>query len=205
MEFNYKILVQIGTKDGSDNFLNVVKESDPALVVLIEPNKENNNSILKNYEGIANVHLENVAITDKDYEVVTLVHPKKVRDIIYDSGKFSLLPMDDWGDDLVKIEAPGMAFMTLCSKYSLDHIDYLQIDTEGYDAEIIKSIDFLKVKINTIKYEQWNFSVDCFTRHGEKGKGYGRAGMAYIEKLLESKGYELRYMDYDIMAFYVGT
>ena len=91
--------------------------------------------------------------------------------------KFSLLPMDDWGNDFVEIEAPSMTFNDLCDKYEIRHIDFLQIDTEGYDAEIIKSIDFTKIKIDTIKYEIWHFPVECFKRHGEKGKEYGWAGM----------------------------
>lgn len=48
----------------------------------------------------------------------------------------------------------GMTFMELCEWYEITDIHYLQIDTEGYDAEIIKSIDFAKVNIDIIKYEQ---------------------------------------------------
>ena len=80
-------MVQIGTKDGADEFNKMVKESNPSMVILVEPNQENNEKIFRNYECIPNVYLENVAITAENCGIVKLVHPKKVGDVIYDSGK----------------------------------------------------------------------------------------------------------------------
>tara|TARA_B100001057_G_scaffold494043_1_gene589790 strand:+ start:1831 stop:2085 length:255 start_codon:yes stop_codon:yes gene_type:complete len=41
----------------------------------------------------------------------------------------------------------------LIKKYNIAEIEYLFIDTEGYDYKIIKSIDLNKIKINKIKFE----------------------------------------------------
>ena len=35
----------------------------------------------------------------------------------------------------------------------MNEIEYLFIDTEGYDYQIIQSIDFDRIKINKIKFE----------------------------------------------------
>ena len=192
--------IQIGTKDGNDEFNLKVLRDDPDRIIFVEPNREHNRSILRYYNRM-NFYIENVAITTGDLSEVTLVRPRHpVNGIDFDSGKFSLLPMDDWGDDFIRITVPAMTFNSLCSKYGITHVDYLQIDTEGYDAEIIKSINFDAVTIDCIKYEQWNFPPERFTRHGDKGQNYGIEGMRQVEKLLTSKGYRLEKLPYDIIA-----
>jgi len=194
--------IQIGTKDGNDDFNLKVRNEKPSLVILVEPNGEHYESIYSNYEDIGSlVYIEIVAITAEPANNVTLVRPAvPVNGIEFDSGKFSLLPMDDWGDDFVQLKVPALTFNQLCSKYGVRHVDYLQIDTEGYDSEIIKSINFDAVTIDCIKYEQWNFSPGRFTRHGDKGLNYGTEGMRQVEQLLTSKGYVLEKLPYDIIA-----
>lgn len=196
------VFIQIGTKDGNDEFNLIVRQEKPLIVILVEPNREHNADIFNNYEDVpSHIYLENVAITAEPEDNVTLVHPAvPINGIEYDSGKFSLLPMDDWGDRFVQLPAPGMTFERLCSKYGVTEIDFLQIDTEGYDSEIIKSIDFDRITIHKIKYEIWHFPIEKFTRHGEKGKQYGWAGMYAVEKLLKDRGYKLEYLPYDIIA-----
>jgi len=194
-----KVLVQIGTYNGGtveDDFDKIVKQSSPSKIVLVEPNALLNDLIWKNYAGVNNVFLENVAIIAEDEErVVQLVYPKNnvnevsVNGIHYGDHNFSLIPMDNWGNDFEILEVQGISFNRLCKKHGLTDIHLLQIDTEGYDAEIIKSIDFGKINIDIIKYEYWPFAENCFTRHGDKAKLYGRNGMVTVRILLESLGY----------------
>jgi hypothetical protein len=104
---------------------------------------------------------------------------------------FSILPLDNWGDHLDEIVAPAMTFMELCEKHDIKHIDFLQIDTEGYDAQIIKSIDFSKVDIDILKYERWEFPAEFFSRHGEDSVHYGSNGMREIEDILNKNNYTI--------------
>ena len=46
-----------------------------------------------------------------------------------------------------------LVFDDLVKKYNINEIEYLFVDTEGYDYKIIKSIDFNKIKINKVKFE----------------------------------------------------
>lgn len=196
-----KVLVQIGTYNGcnkDDGFVEIIKQSSPSKVILVEPNAELNDLIWKNYEAIDNIFLENVAIVKEENKgVVQLVYPKNnsggvsANGIHYGEHNFSLVPMDDWGNDLEVLETPSITFNELCEKYELTNIHYLQIDTEGYDAEIIRSIDFDKVNIDIIKYEYWPFDEKCFERHGEDAKLYGVSGMKAVEVLLTSLGYDV--------------
>jgi len=97
--------------------------------------------------------------------------------------------MNDWGnkDDMVKIKSKSITFDKICNIHNITNIDYLQIDTEGFDSEIIKMIDLSKLKINTIRFEKWGFKSDCFTRyHEEKANELGENGMKLcIDKLIK--------------------
>lgn len=192
-----KVFVQIGTYTGKDEFNKLVKKHAPSKVILVEPNKAMISRIENNYAGVNNVFLESVAITKTNKREVELVIPKNnvkgrsINGIRYKESHFSLLPMDDWGNDFIRIVTPSMTFNELCEKYEINDIHYLQIDTEGYDAEIIKSIDFDKINIDALKYEIWKFPADCFKRHGAKAELYGINGMEAAESLLKSLGYTL--------------
>jgi hypothetical protein len=114
--------------------------------------------------------------------------------VTYDHAHFSLMPMNDWGskEDMIEIETNTVRFDTLCKVFNLKHIDYLQMDTEGFDTEIIKMINFEKIDIRKIRYEIWAFSPSEFTRyHSEKAAGLGTAGMEISVKLLKNAGYRL--------------
>ena len=49
---------------------------------------------------------------------------------------------------------------TLIQEYELLELDYLQIDTEGFDDEIIKMINFSQVKPKLIKFESVHLSSE---------------------------------------------
>ena len=56
-------------------------------------------------------------------------------------------------NDIREEEIEIFTFGDLISKYSINEVDYLLIDTEGFDYNIIKSINLKKIKINKIKFE----------------------------------------------------
>jgi FkbM family methyltransferase len=192
-----KVFVQIGTYDGKDLFNDLVRAKSPSLVLLIEPNSSMNAKIQENYIGVNNIVIKNCAITDQCYDTVKLVIPTSDTEktgengVAYDYCNFTLLPMDDWGDRFIEITAPSMTFNELCSKYNITHIHFLQIDTEGYDYEIIKSIDFNNVRIDVLQYEKWMFNEDYYNRYGDKRFEYGINGMRYVENMLNSIGYNI--------------
>ena len=208
-----KVLIQIGTHTGhnkNDDFGRIAEGFSPSKVILVEPNKELNDLILSSYAGIDNVFLENVAIVAEDIKgPVQLVYPKNnvngvsINGCHYGSHNFSLIPMDDWGDDFEVLETPSMTFTELCKKHKVTNIHYLQIDAEGYDAEIIRNIDFAKVHIDIIKYEDWSFPESCYTRYADKLKWYGTYGMEQVKAYLTFLGYEVTKVGkHDMVAIY---
>ena len=188
---NELIFFQIGTNDGNDKFRDLVREKKPSLVILVEPICEHEETIRKNYGGIPNVILIHRAIGYKDNEDLQLYIPKKP---FYTSKHFSLVPMNDWGekDTLLSYNCKTITFHKICEDLNINKIDYLQIDTEGFDTEIIQMIDFNKIKINQIRYEKWSFNSSEFTKfNAEKADHLGASGMIRVREKLLGLGYTL--------------
>jgi FkbM family methyltransferase len=196
-----KVYVQIGTNNGNDNFNKKVKSDCPDLVILVEPNSYLIPHILQNYQEVNNVQLLTNCIHYEDDKEISLYIPaiKKQYGSIAENGirysdvHFSVVPMNDWGnkEDMIEIKSSSITFDTLCKRFSITEIDYLQIDTEGFDSEIIKMIDLKKYKIRKIRYERWEFDTSCFNRHNENHDMFGKNGMKVVEDKLISHGYKL--------------
>lgn len=203
---NPKVFIQIGTNTGNDNFKKLVYKHRPTKVVLIEPITQLINSIEQNYKfakDISEIIIINKAIYTENNKNVSLFIPardgiygnpgvqpeRKEGNHTYNHAKFSLLPMNDWGEKkhMIEIKSNSITFDTLCDDLNITEIDYLQIDTEGFDTEIIKNIDFNKFKINVLRYEKWPFDTDCFSKYHNDGKHkYGVNGMNDVKHILSS-------------------
>ena len=190
----------------NDNFLRYIKHYQPKTVVLVEANPSLIEAIHKNYrdvQSICNVVVVNKAIYTEDNKEVSLYlpaedgiygKPRRNASHVYSHGEFSLLPMNDWGDktDMIEVKATAITFDKLCTDLGITTIDYLQIDTEGFDSEIINSIDLEKYHIRAIRYEKWNFDPECFTKyHSEHCHKYGKNGMKLVQDKLDSHHYKL--------------
>jgi FkbM family methyltransferase len=201
------VYFQIGTNNGNDQFRQKVLQAKPDLVILVEPNSSLIDQIKKNYNGIPNVHIYNNAIYSTNDEIVTLYIPSKQGIMTegggvradnghtYGHGNFSLVPMNDWGkkEDMAKFTAKSITFDEICSRHNITNIEYLQIDTEGFDSEIIKMIDLSKYTIRQIRFEKWNFKQECFTDYNsDLANELGVNGMNLVKSKLLAHKYNLR-------------
>ncbi|MCC5907929.1 MAG: FkbM family methyltransferase [Balneolaceae bacterium] len=78
----------------------------------------------------------------------------------------------------------------LIEQYSLTDVDILQIDTEGYDGQIILNIDFSRFKPSIIHFE-----------HGLGDEIMTSEELAEIIKLLNSEGYDIQIDVFDATAY----
>jgi len=94
--------------------------------------------------------------------------------------------LDDEGKPVhtYKIEVPTITWETLIDMCDINHIDYLKIDTEGHDWEVLKQIDLKEIQPKIIKIEH--------KHSGRKDE---------IRNYLMSNGYHCEEFYYDIMAF----
>jgi FkbM family methyltransferase len=66
----------------------------------------------------------------------------------------------DIEDRLVETKVPAMTFAQLCEKHDVDDVDLVLIDTEGYDYEILKSMDLAARRPRLVVYEHLHLSSE---------------------------------------------
>jgi FkbM family methyltransferase len=198
-----RVYFQIGTNDGHDLFNKNVLADVPDMVVLVEPNQALVPSIESAYEGVKNVKIFNNAISYRDGEEVDLVIPasngeygtRSANGLTYQHWHFSMLPMNDWGEaeDMHRITAKTITFDTICESLGITEIDFLQLDTEGFDTEILLMLDLSKYKVNRIRFEKWTFPASAFTRYNsEIADRLGNNGLDQVIYKLKRHGYEVK-------------
>ncbi|MBK6740155.1 MAG: FkbM family methyltransferase [Haliea sp.] len=89
-----------------------------------------------------------------------------------------------------EIEVPCASLAEIAEKYHLNKFDLLQIDTEGYDAEIILGMDFQQVKPKLIHFE-----------HGIRDGIMSMAKFESVISHLNDNGYQVLPERYDAIAF----
>jgi FkbM family methyltransferase len=82
----------------------------------------------------------------------------------------------DIEERLTSTQVPTLSFRSLCEKHGVEAVDLIQMDTEGYDFEIIKLIDFVRYRPVLLIYE--HLHLDESTRQ-------------VCEAHLREQGYEL--------------
>lgn len=146
--------VQIGAFDG--------QEGDPLhqLIcrnnwcgILVEPQSQAFERLKRNYAGQDGLQFFNVAIGPEDGEIT--FYTRKSGDVqVASTQRHLLIKPGHPGKDVVERRVPCWNIHTLLEHAGApDHIDLLQIDAEGFDFEIIRGIDFSRLKPSIIRYE----------------------------------------------------
>lgn len=163
--------VQIGAADG--------RRADPIFAfvrrygwqgVLCEPLPDLFALLKQNYQGHEGLLFENVAITERvEQRVIHRVPLNRVgRDGVpnWAFGASSLVPEKTFISQksnesslvrlLVKETVNCIPFTTLLDRNNIQEFDVLQLDTEGYDAHILRQLDFTRYHPTIINMEwQW--------------------------------------------------
>jgi FkbM family methyltransferase len=167
--------VQIGSNDGEQLDplrRHILRRSWRG--VMVEPVPIVFERLVANYGRRDRIALENVAIADRAGEL-PFHHLAPVEDFEaeglprwYDAlGSFRrdvvLSHADripDIHERLVTTAVPCTTFDALCTKHGIGRLDLLHIDTEGYDFEILKSIDWSRWRPLLLIYEHLHLSLD---------------------------------------------
>jgi len=74
--------------------------------------------------------------------------------------------------DIIRHSCKTITFDMLCDKWGIKEVDYLQIDTEGYDQRIVDSIDLDKYNIKKLKFETHYLNNDFIELFSNKWNNY---------------------------------
>jgi len=83
-------------------------------------------------------------------------------------------------------KVPVLTFNELCEKNDIDHVDFIQLDIEGLDWQVLKTVDIKKYNPTVI-----NIETQCLSKEGHNE----------VEKFLTDHGYNFFYDIADICAY----
>jgi len=200
--------VQIGANDGkSRDMLHqyVVERRLPG--ILVEPQRDIFERLIKTYSRHTNLQFANVAIAPieglqdfykvkdsfihKDNYFETTAIASFDREVFRKTlarriGKIIECVSDDLDDYTEIVQEDTLSFGSLVRKYDIQKIDFLFLDCEGYDYEIIKMVDFTIFSPSIINFES---------------KFLSDRDRAACEELLMTAGYQVFRHGNDTCAF----
>jgi FkbM family methyltransferase len=163
--------------------------------IMVEPIPEAFAALERNYAGFINVTLVRAAIglADGPGKIfsVEMSDPNSMMMSLHSSfSRDMLLRGKQWHPNLesriVEREVPLMSFPTLLAKASGQVVDVLKIDTEGYDLEILRSIDLSRLSPKLILAEHANLS---------------RQGKITMADILLDHGYRVSMTSLDMLGY----
>jgi len=150
--------------------------------ILVEPQRVEFEKLTNTYKQDQDrLVFENVAICDRDGTCTLYRMKDDARSEEWERGFASLLPRFA-SDRFIADTVPCITFDTLLHRHQVTRVDLLQIDTEGYDFEILKLVDLNKVRPVLIRYEH---------RHLMPGDKHA------CRRYLERHGYTILEMEFD--------
>ncbi len=166
-ELNIKTFVQIGSNDGikNDPLHRYIKKNNWK-GILVEPDKANFSKLRNNYSQVNGLLFENVGIGPVRGEMLFY----RLSDVAesepgwYDQvGSFdkeTFIKNIKHGKELDKRiiteSLPVITFYDLLQKNNIVEVDLLHLDTEGFDYQILRSIDFSKYNFRVVIFEgEW--------------------------------------------------
>ncbi len=192
--------IQIGANDGisSDPLYRFIKRNKVKVKgIVVEPLPDFFAKLKKNYSGFPEITAVNKAIHNSKGEMkIYRVNPARLNELpawaggiaSFDPGhhRRSAIPADVIIEE--KVECITLAELT--EKYNCPAPDLLQIDTEGYDAEIILNINFERMKPAVIHFE-----------HNLNEGVMDKETFQKVTTCLHENGYEIWLDDNDATAY----
>ncbi|MEM1231384.1 MAG: FkbM family methyltransferase [Pseudomonadota bacterium] len=161
--FNF---VQIGANDGvTHDPIRAFVTSHSVQGLVIEPQPDVFAALAANYDAYPAIRPLNLAIHASEAQV-TLHRPDPAQTAGH-SGIASFNP-DRYAltaqrtglaaEQMTSVEVPARPLMALLEETDLERLDLLQIDAEGYDFEILKSLDLDRCQPAIIRFEHGVYS-----------------------------------------------
>jgi FkbM family methyltransferase len=166
---------EIGSNDGvQQDFLRPLILRHSWSGIMVEPVPFVFERLRANYADVPSVTCVNVAVTRDDGELpffhLAEVSPSERQALPewYDAlGSFSrdavlthATHIPDIEARLVETTVPCMSFDSLVRAQGIERVDLVLIDTEGHDAEIVRTIDLTRYRPRLLVYEHYHLDAD---------------------------------------------
>ena len=193
------LFVQIGANDGiSSDPIRPFVTRNKVRGIVVEPLKDIFAKLSENYRPYPNVKPVNVAVhaTAKSIDIHRVDPARAAQVGNWTHGIASINPkhhaLSGTSADLMITETvPCVTLSELLEQHGVGNFDLLQIDTEGYDREILRMIDFERHMPAIIRFE-----------HGMPDSIMSAAQFLECTDLLMKSGYYVVTEFYDAIAYH---
>jgi FkbM family methyltransferase len=182
--------VQIGANDGvQEDACYAWLRRFPWQGILVEPQPKLAARLRRMYSDRKNIVVEEVVVADQSGQLdfyYLSEHPgvpawaTGIASLDYASIASHRDKIPGFDSALVKTTVSALTLNDLLERHRIDNLDFLLIDAEGYDARILASVDFRRIKPSVIAYEDCNLSHDdraiCRTRLAREGYRFATWG-----------------------------
>lgn len=195
-------VVQVGANDGvqDDPIHGLLREHATWKAYLIEPQPDVFEQLEKNSADLPNARCINCAIAEQDGKVTLY----RIRQDPSVPESISGLASFDRGmlakqkkryphvESLIEsIHVPAKTIRTLLTEYGIESIDLLQIDTEGFDDQVLRMVLEAQIRPVVINFESWHLSTpqkeqaaSMLRQHGYRFLSVGRDTIAAQASIL---------------------
>ena len=194
--------LQVGANDGVMNDPIYQFNMDNKSVIsgfVLEPLPDIYDKLVKNYQSCPNITAFNLAIHETETEMVlhrvkpalAALVPEFARGVAsFDADHWEKTTIVPNAGYMEQVKVKCMSFANFIKSNGIDSLDLLLIDTEGYDYQILMSIDFTLIKPRMIRFE-----------HGVRDKVMSPDNFTAVCSHLNSFGYQIIAESYDATAY----
>lgn len=194
--------LQIGANDGIMNDpvyqFNLANRGVVSGFVL-EPLPDIFEKLVENYKCCPGIKPFNLAIHATQSEMILhRVKPERAAEVpafargiaSFDANHWKKTTLVPSSDLMEQIKVKCVSFADFIRSNAIDKLDLLLLDTEGYDYEILMSIDFTNIKPRIIRFE-----------HGVRDNVMSFDQFKQVCNYLNSYGYQIIAESYDVTAY----
>ena len=148
--------VQVGAYDGvrSDSLVALAMKYGWT-GILVEPQPMAVAELRKLVAQHPKLHVEQAAIADSPGTRFLFTNSNETTNLA-SFDRHHLVRRGVPASHIKSIDVPVITVTGLIEKYDFPELNFIQIDAEGYDAEIIRSLDFRRIDPDVIRYEHRN-------------------------------------------------
>jgi len=158
------VIVQLGSNKGNDKLTEYIKNNNINLELglFVEAIPFHIDELKECYKDYPNAVIENNAIKlprDEKTEMVIYYH-------LDDGPKYEVASFDKnhilkhyTTDNIESIKVPSMTLEEILDKHNITKIDWLLIDVEGLDAEIVETFNWSKYDIDRVDVEHIHWGI----------------------------------------------
>ncbi|ELR71252.1 Methyltransferase FkbM [Fulvivirga imtechensis AK7] len=158
--FEFLNIIDVGANTGQ-SAKQMRKKFPSAKIYCIEPIKETF-LVLKETTNTLNISCHNIALGAENKEIDV-----KIDALNRDSSMNSIINNNNLPESETKVERVKLCTLaSFCKTNHIDRIDYLKIDTEGYDLEVLKGASEL-LKSTAIAFVETEVSMNPTNKYHE--------------------------------------